>query len=55
MSKVYVFEAKVVSYGRGRHIIYPPKEYQEKLRKHHGKKIKVIAVVEEEQPEKHIK
>ncbi len=50
MSIVYVFEAKIISYGRGRYIIYPPKQYQEKIKKHHGKKIKVIVVVEEEQP-----
>jgi len=50
MSLVYVFEAKVISYGRGRYIIYPPREYQEKLRKLHGKKIKVIIVHEENTP-----
>ena len=47
MSVVYAFEARIVSYGRGRFIIYPPKEYQEKLAKHHGKKVKVIVIVEE--------
>ncbi len=45
---VYVFEAKIISYGRGRYIIYPPKEYQEKLKKHHRKRIKIIAVIEEQ-------
>jgi len=50
MSLVYVFEAKVISYGRERYIIYPPREYQEKLRKLHGKKIKVIIVHEENTP-----
>jgi len=50
MSIVYVFEAKIISYGRGRYIIYPPKEYQEKLKKYHGKKIKIIAIIEENQP-----
>ena len=47
MSQVYVFEARIISYGKGRYIIYPPKEYQEKLRKHHRQKVKVIVVVEE--------
>jgi len=47
MSIVYVFEAKVISYGRGRYIIYPPKEYQEKLKKYHRKKIKAIVIIEE--------
>jgi hypothetical protein len=47
MSLVYVFEAKVISYGRGRYIIYPPKDYQKKLQKLHGKKLKVIVVYEE--------
>ncbi len=48
MSLVYVFEAKIISYGRGRYIIYPPKQYQEKLKKHHGKKIKVITIIEDQ-------
>ena len=48
MSLVYSFEAKVIKYGGGRYVIYPPKEYQEKLRKHHGKKVKVIVIVEPE-------
>jgi len=49
MSRVYIFEASLLSYGKGRVIIYPPKEYQLKLSKHKGKKIKIIAVIEEEQ------
>ncbi len=49
MSQVYVFEASLLSYGKGRVIIYPPKEYQQKLAKHKGKKIKVIAIIEENQ------
>ncbi len=48
MSKVYVFEATLLSYGKGRVIIYPPKEYQEKLAKHKGKRIKIIAIIEEQ-------
>ena len=49
MSKVYVFEASLLSYGKGRVIIYPPKQYQEKLAKYKGKRIKVITIIEEEQ------
>ena len=48
MSLVYNFEAKIIRYGGGRYVIYPPKEYQEKLRKHHGKKVKVIVIMEPE-------
>jgi len=29
-----------------RYIVYPPKEYQEKLKKLHGKKVKVIVIEE---------
>jgi len=47
MSRVYVFEASLLSYGKGRIIIYPPKEYQLKLAKHKGKKIKIITIIEE--------
>jgi len=47
MSRVYVFEASLLSYGKGRIIIYPPKEYQLKLAKHKGIKIKIIAIIEE--------
>ncbi len=50
MSQVYIFEASLLSYGKGRVIIYPPKEYQSKLAKHKGKKIKIIAVIEEDHP-----
>ncbi len=49
MSYVYSFEAKIMKYGGGRYIIYPPKEYQEKLRKFHGTKVKVIVIIEPEQ------
>ena len=48
MSQVYVFEAKIVRVSKNRYIIYPPREYQLKLRKHHGRRIKVIVVVESE-------
>jgi len=46
MSIVYVFEGKIVKYAGNRYVIYPPKEYQEKLRRHHGRKVKVLVVVE---------
>jgi len=42
---IYVFKAKVVKTGR-KYLIYPPKEYQEKLRKLHGKEINVIVIEE---------
>jgi hypothetical protein len=41
-----VFEATIVKYTRDRIVIYPPKEYQEKLRNHHGRKVKVIVIIE---------
>jgi len=45
MVSIYVFEASVVKTG-GKYLVYPPKEYQEKLKKLHGKKVKVIVVEE---------
>jgi len=48
MSYVYIFDAKIIKYGGGRYIIYPSKEYQEKLKKYHGKKVKVIVIIEAE-------
>jgi len=42
---VYVFKAKVVKTGR-KYLIYPPKEYQEKLKKLHGRKITAIIIEE---------
>jgi len=42
---VYVFEAKIVKTGE-KYLIYPPKEYQEKLKKLHGEKVKVIIIKE---------
>jgi len=42
---IYVFKARVVK-SNTRYLIYPPKEYQEKLKKLHGKKINVIAIEE---------
>jgi hypothetical protein len=46
MDIIYVFEAIVVKYAKDRYVVHPPKEYQEKLRKLHGEKIKVIVVKE---------
>ena len=46
MSLVYIFEASVSKYSGNRIVLYPPKEYQEKLRKFHGKKVKVLVVIE---------
>lgn len=46
MNIVYVFEVKVIKYGGGRYVIYQPKEYQEKFRRLHGEKVKVIVVKE---------
>jgi len=48
MSQVYVFEAKIVRFSKNRYIIHPPREYQLKLEKFHGRRIKVIVVVESE-------
>jgi hypothetical protein len=48
MSQVYVFEASIVKYSKDRVVLYPPREYQEKLLKHHGKKVKVMVIIEGE-------
>jgi len=48
MAEVYVFEASIIKISGNRYVIYPPKEYQEKLRKHHGSKLKVLVVIESE-------
>jgi len=45
MVSIYVFEASIVKTA-GKYLIYPPKEYQKKLKKLHGRKIKVIVVEE---------
>jgi len=42
---IYIFKAKVVKSGR-KYMIYPPKEYQEKLKKLHGKEVNVIVMEE---------
>jgi len=48
MSFVYNFEAKIIRYGGGRYVIYPSKKYQEKLRQYHGRKVKVMVIIEPE-------
>jgi hypothetical protein len=47
MSIVYVFEGTVIKTGP-KYLIYPPREYQEKLRKLHGERVKVIVIKESE-------
>jgi len=46
MSIVYSFEGKIVKFAHNRYIIYLPKGYQEKLKKYHGRRIKVIVIIE---------
>ena len=48
MSEVYAFEENVVKISDDRYVTYPPKEYQERLRKHHGRKVKALVVIEGE-------
>ena len=48
MSIVYVFEGSVIKISRERYVVYPPKEYQERLRRLHGERVKVIVVKESE-------
>lgn len=45
MVSIYVFTGKIIKTGV-KYLIYPPKEYQEKLKKLHGKKVKVIVIEE---------
>ncbi len=46
MSVVYNFEAKIIKFAGNRYVIYPPKEYQEKLKQFHGRKVKVVVIIE---------
>jgi hypothetical protein len=46
MSLVYIFEASVSKYSGNRIVLYPPKEYQERLRKFHGERVEVLVVIE---------
>ena len=45
MASIYVFEGRVIRTSK-RYMVYPPKEYQEKLERLHGKKVKVIIIEE---------
>jgi hypothetical protein len=45
MSLVYIFEASVSKYSGNRIVLYPPKDYQERLRKFRGKRVKVLVVM----------
>jgi len=45
----YMFEASIVRMGN-RYYIYPPKQYQEKIAKLHGKKVKILLLHEEDKP-----
>ena len=45
MTTIYVFTGRIIRTSR-RYMIYPPAEYQEKLAKLHGKKVKVIVIEE---------
>ena len=45
MPSIYVFEARVVKTG-GKYLTYPPKAYQERLKRLHGREVKVIVVEE---------
>lgn len=47
MTEIYFFKATVMSKGKDRVVIYPPREYQLKLLKHKGKKAGIIVVIEE--------
>ncbi len=49
MVTVLMFEANVIKMG-SRYYIYPPKQYQERMAKLHGKKVKILLVYEEESP-----
>ncbi len=46
---VYMFEASIIRMGN-RHYIYPPKEYQGRIAKLYGKKVKILLVCEEDNP-----
>jgi len=46
MNLVYMFEASVSKYSGNRIALYPPKDYQERLRKFHGKRVKVLVIIE---------
>ena len=47
MVVVYMCEASIIKMGN-RYYIYPPKEYQDKIAKLHGKKVKILLLHEED-------
>jgi hypothetical protein len=47
MPEVYIFDSTIVRYSKDRVVLYPPAKYQEKLKKHHGKKVKVLVLIED--------
>ena len=49
MAVVYMFEASIIKMGN-RYYIYPPKEYQGKVAKLHGKRVKILLLHEEDSP-----
>jgi hypothetical protein len=44
MYNIYVFEGRVVEYTKDRYITYPPREYQLKLRRFHGRRVEVAVI-----------
>jgi len=48
MSIVYNFEGKIIKFSGNRYVLYPSKNYQEKLKQFHGRKVKVIVIIEPE-------
>jgi hypothetical protein len=44
MCNVYVLEGGVVEYSKDMYIIYPPREYQLKLRRPHGRRVEVAVI-----------
>jgi len=54
MVVVYMFEASIIKMGN-RYYIYPSKEYQNRIARPHGKKVKILLLHEEDTHEEHIK
>ena len=49
MVVIYMFEASIIRMGN-RYYIYPPKEYQDRIARLHGKKVKILLLHEEDTP-----
>ncbi|RLF23490.1 MAG: hypothetical protein DRN15_05995 [Thermoprotei archaeon] len=49
MVVVYMFEASIIKMGN-RYYIYPPKQYQDRIARLHGKKVKILLLHEEDTP-----